>query len=392
MKRQQTPEEVHEGLERRLGHPPREDIWQCLVVDRYVQEVLGGLLSLDGLVKRYRQLARIFARESRNTQRARSERVLPADRRLAALAEIWAAEAGRLPEVQAFRCEVLGGTCLAPEEVSAWVSRQVTQQGPPTVWVKVPLPEGACPEHPHDMRCLQGLVTLPEDSRTRWPVEWSLETLAYPSGERVSQVPVARGGTLWRLKELAAKITALFPLWNEPQVVVFVLTGAVPTLSRARASFEAATVGPPRITMDIDARMSPDEVADLYARARRDALQKRATPMTDKHLRLAVHLAQQLELSWSALMASWNKEYPMWSYSSTFSFARDAKAAWCRVTGRKWIPRPGGRKERERLPEGDAGSELMLQVPRIESNGSLESYRGSTGNLLGSEGQRADYR
>lgn len=348
MKRQRTVTEVQEMLARRLGQPPREDIWTSLLEDRYVQEAMCGLLPLDDLVKRYRQLARIFpakAVRARRPERDR-ERVLPADRRLAALAEIWAAEAGRFPEVQAFRRQVLDGKLLAPEEVGAWVSRQVAQQGPPTVWVKLPLPEGACPAHPHDTNCLQALVTLPEDLRANWPLESSLETLAYPSGERVSQVPVARGGTLWRLKELAAYLTAMFPLWTEPQAVAFVLTGAVPTLLRARASFEVARVGPPRVVIDADARMSPEEVANLYAEARRAAMPKRAAPMSDKHLRLAVHLAQHVELSWSALLASWNTAYPQWAYSNTFIFARDAIAAWCRVTGRKWIKR-NAREEKE---------------------------------------------
>jgi len=88
--------------------------------------------------------------------------------------------------------------------------------------------------------------------------------------------------------------------------------------------------------------LKPEAVATLYARARQDgfgsivlASKKKTRPLSEKHLTLAVFSVEE-EGSWQVLWEKWNAKYPRWRYKEKRTFARDAKAAYQRVTGLPW--------------------------------------------------------
>lgn len=357
-----TEEDVRRRLEDEFKRPIPQHMWQYLLELRAIEDYLlnPDEDTWENVKWHCRQLFTVMSYGKREEERLKRPREAPPDKRLAALGEIWAAEARREVGVMEFREKVLGGRLLTWEEASAWIKRQAQEQGRPTSWVRVPLPDGYRPDTLRGLHWLEAFADLPDSVKATWPVARSTEALAYlADDEWVREVPVARSGVLGRLKALATRLTKRFPLWDEAQAVMFVLTDTAPRLSKARIRTALPSEGPPRIMLEVDARTSPDEVARFYAPARKEVLSDAGAPakdkpMTEKHLHLAVYLAEHFETPWSRLMEAWNAEYPAWAYSDMRTFARDAKAAWCRVTGRKWAPRRGGRKERTQHAEEES--------------------------------------
>ncbi|MDI7245864.1 MAG: hypothetical protein QME92_00080 [Bacillota bacterium] len=333
----------------------RDDIWQVLDDEGYVKEVLDGFPdAFEDMQKKYRYLHKRFPAQA-HAQKKEERKEIPPDQRLGALAQILAIEASRLPEVIAFREEVLQGRLLKVEEVSGWIRREAEKQGAGSLWVRLPLPDGCRPSSSRGLRWLSCLADLPDDAKSTWPVQWDAETLAYPGPEDkwVERVAVARDGPLGQLKRVADALLRRFPLWQEAQAVAFVLCDAIPMLPKARGTLRVSSVAPSRITLELDPRLSAREAAGFYAQLRKEALKGPDRPMTEKHLRLAVFLAEHPDMAWEALKGQWNRAYPAWAYSDRRYFARDAKAAWERVTGRGWTARPPGiRRHRPQAREG----------------------------------------
>jgi len=134
---------------------------------------------------------------------------------------------------------------------------------------------------------------------------------------------------------------------QEAQLVGFILTGLPPALPKARARLHVDSWGTKRISLEVDARMPPAEVAQSYSQLRQEYSQdmlgvnpSKDRPMSDKHLELGVFLAKsEGEGAWEELMAAWNREQPEWAYTDRRNFARDAKSAWERITGQRWASR-----------------------------------------------------
>lgn len=261
------------------------------------EEKLAGLTADENL-HYLLTLPQIPARRAR----AISHEV-PPDRRLEALAEILAAEARQLPEVQAFRREVLGGRLLSEEEVPEWITRLIEEEG-------------------HKMR--EGKP-------------WEYLSYTVPKDEWRRVVPIRKGvGKLWQLKTLCRKLCRRYPLWQEAQAVSFVLCDDIPLIPKARIQIQFSSHFPPRIILNLDPRLSPEEVARIYAHYRAEVRSGRDRPMSEKHLTLAVFVAENEEpgSTWTSLMKKWNEEHPEWAYQNRHLFARDARAALRRVTGR----------------------------------------------------------
>ena len=169
-------------------------------------------------------------------------------------------------------------------------------------------------------------------------------TLAFPSGRGAETIPIAYGGTLWRLKQLAKDLQRAYG-WEEAQAVGFVFEGAVPILPRGWVRLSWGKSGP-RVALEVDARFSRTEVARLYGRWRGYVFQGADKPIERKAGRLAVFAEEYRDsgLSWRQLMALWNRRYPEWPYHTPVHFARDCQLAWQRVTGKKWPRKKAGRR------------------------------------------------
>jgi hypothetical protein len=121
--------------------------------------------------------------------------------------------------------------------------------------------------------------------------------------------------------------------WTEAQATVFVLTGRTPLIPPLRGALKRygrlATL--PRITLEVDPRMTQRELAAEYQRLRAQVLASdiRHQDLSAKHLVLAVWstLQEESEGKLAERMARWNAAHPDWAYRHTFTFSRDMKRA-----------------------------------------------------------------
>ena len=182
------------------------------------------------------------------------------------------------------------------------------------------------------------------------------------------------------------------------------LTGAPPLVAKGgahvhrRSPFDALT----RIGLEVDPRMSALEVKRLYSEARAWVRPGGNQEMTEKHLQLALFIAEdgsrvpywlgmeaesrtwrdaahepttklgalapdsaEPKAAWPQLQGKWNDAWrqtkPEWCYSDAQArqFSRDTRAAWKRVTGQPWwTPKTAEEREarRKRKPKGKRAS------------------------------------
>lgn len=342
--------EIRGGLEAELMLEVNEAIWEDLVEEGHVGRVLAGELGIDELANKYRRKLERFGHKAKGNGE-KAPRTVPPDRRSHALADILAIDAGRMEEVAAFRRDVLGGNLLRWEDVPAWIESAAEKDGRPTLWVRVPLPDSVQQRGEQGLGdWLAGALRAAADAyagKRAPPVSMELDFLSYsaPGFEYAKSIPIRRDGILGRLKRIAVMLTRRYP-WKEAQATVFVLTGLPPALPKATVTHAMWELEwPPRypalrrVTLDVDLRLSPKEVADIYARVRSEHFEGRDKPLGDKPLALAVFAHEHKDtLTWEQMFELWNREHPEWAYSARefLNFSRDARAAWQRVTGAPW--------------------------------------------------------
>lgn len=344
-----TLEDVRKVLERRNGPIPNE-VWETLVRMQIAEVALGNEGDLDYVEEKLRPLLDLYnTRQKRNARSLSSPKkeTLPPDERLLALCEVLALHAARRRDVQAFRTEILGGRLIQDEDIPEWIERQVAKEGQSghLLTVTVAVSEDALP--PIGASVQEQLTAAQRAVAAGQPVRYGLEApvIGYPTKDGAAQFTyVAFGGTLWRLKKLAQSLAKEYG-WQEAQAVAFVLTGAVPLLPRGWVRLSWRTSGP-RITLEVDPRLSRTEVARLYGRWRGRVFRGADKPIERKAARLAVFAEEYRDsgLSWRELMALWNQQYPEWKYHTAVHFARDCQMAWQRVTGGKWPRKKEGKR------------------------------------------------
>jgi len=344
-----TEQEVRRDLAALLGRSVRDDIWTDLMERQYMENFLDDGADADDLEDLHQEYLRLDRRYGEKKRRSTAPREVPPDGRLTALSEILAIEAAQDPRVIAYRRDVLGGRLLGREEAVEWIRTENAQQpgGLTRVTVGLPLDTRSL----RDFNWLDALCALPAEERARLPVRFGTHTLAYvdPDDTRAHHLPVHWNGPLGKLQALAAALARQYN-WEDAWATVFILTGAAPFIPKARMTLTYSSGRPPRVSLDLDPRLSSGEVADLYAEVRREVFHGSDKPMTEKHLRLAVFHAERTGLPWRRMMEEWNRHHHQWRYENLHRFTLDAKAAWCRVTGRKWTPRRGGKVSGEAAP------------------------------------------
>lgn len=346
---------IRRKVEGILGRSVPEGYWRWAVKRDYLTDYeLTGDISV--LVDLFRDLLEADEQNRAEARKKAEEtKTVPPDERLRYLADILAVEAARLPEVVRFREKYLGGRLLAFEEVEDWIKRTLEADGPGSVWFTIALRtdqvvKGDGP-FPRLRDVLNSLARLPDRELDRFVSSKSREILEYavPTDPYVRRVPIQHDGVLYRLKQVAHFLEGQYG-WSEAHGVVFTLTGLTPPIPKARVTTSVSLVRPHgRITLELDPRLSSDEVRDLYARARNEVFKGRDRPMSKKHLELALFLVKNPNHTWREMCELWNKEYPEWAYSVWQNFSRDARAAYRRLTGRDWVHQ--GKRPPERSDE-----------------------------------------
>jgi hypothetical protein len=207
--------------------------------------------------------------------------------------------------VKAFRAECLGTHLLTLADVPGWIRSRVNAE-------KMNRPE------PGTNRARPRLLTL---------------AYAGPGSDFMQRVVVAPGGTLERLREIAARLEAFYG-WDQAQATTFVLTGMTPIVHaiRGTVSVSSPLTVRSKITLTISPSCTPREVADYYRRVRRQNF-GRIRRLGERHARLAAFAAQlppDLSLSeqmrrWNAQCASWRR--PTWRFQHPSRFTTEAQRA-----------------------------------------------------------------
>lgn len=278
--------------------------------------------------------------------------------RAGALARILAAEAGRLPEVERFRREVLRGRLVELGGVGDWIRRAWARQGEPTHLVTAPLGgrgsiydgSGRPRRRPRldPRRCPEGVHP-----------RYRTLTLDYPgAGGVMDSVTVRAGGVLGQLRLIAQGLAERYG-WQEAQATGFVLTGVAPAPALGTVGLSLGGVSAAhRIRLEVSSRLSPKQVAKLYQEARQHFRSEQLfglpaeTPrraLTAKHAELGVFAAQVNDgRSWGDALAEWNQEHSELRYWDLRTFTRDCRQAFERITGEPLAWRgPRGRTARK---------------------------------------------
>jgi hypothetical protein len=150
--------------------------------------------------------------------------------------------------VEDFRRDLLDDKLLAPGQVADWIDAQAASDGPRTRYViGIPI--------------LGGSSVPPLFSQTEVRVVgYSEENVEFVGDDgRYRNVPVARGGVLERLRQLADLLARTYP-WQPAQASTFVLTGATPVVRALRRTMPRLDDTDRRlITFEID----PDVPVDF---------------------------------------------------------------------------------------------------------------------------------
>ena len=330
--------EIRVALARRLGHEPKEEIWDRLVTEDYVREVWLDIVEIDYLEGKYRKFNRIpdiLLQPPRGATDSGPRQI-----RLKILSKVIARHAATVESVTSFRQQHLTEGLLEREEVVEWISRHADKEGRASRYLRVPIPDGY--ELISRNKCIvtEPLLSI-SDTSPATRVEVEVLSYASPDDEWVRRIPVKHGGTLDRLRAVSESLARRFE-WEEAQATMFVLTGLSPPLSSLRGGFRMALSQPisSRITMEIDPTLTPREVAEEYKKLRARLVGARYRLMSEKHLRLAEFYGGHKPegTTWAALMKRWNHSQDRgWEYDRFEAFARDCKQAWRRLMGQDML-------------------------------------------------------
>ena len=380
-------EPLRQKLEILLEHQVDKRIWTDIVVvhRREVDKAVSGEEPLDRLYGLYKIKEAVYE-PGRKRPLAPRRKEMPADRRLKTLTLIAAVEARRDWRLTSFREHALKGRLLARKEVAVWIREHAGDEGAQRALVlRVPLggagdyaalseessltEEG--PTHLADL--VATAIGLQHPQSGPYFLEWSatrcaewLETLANAIREGEAEAPhevelgtrlsfwdadtqpgpgfvyTGQSKTLEELRGLAASLTAWIPC-REEDAVDFILTDEPPALSKA--GMEAGVSKLPALTrlkLTVDPRIPPKDLASFYELGRSEIVRGRDKEMSEKSLALALLVAELVgtEFKWRELRDEWNAAHPSWAYPGhdvpARQFARDARQAYGRVTGRDW--------------------------------------------------------
>ncbi len=334
-------EEIRAALARRLSQGPKEEVWNLLVEEDYVREVWEETADIDYLEKKYLEFIRVPGGLLQPQRSAIDSG--PRQTRLQILSDLTARQAATEIGVITFRQQHLTEGLLERGEVVEWIEVQAKEDGRPSFYLRIPVPEG------YELVRRDGLlITEPPltISNTAPAIQVETELLSYssPDDQWVQWIPVRHGGTLDRLRMLCESLARRFK-WQQAQATTFVLTDISPLLTSMRSGIRMALSQPvsSRISMEVDPILTPQEVAERYKEIRASLIGARYRSMSEKHMRLAEFYGGQKPegTTWATLMGKWNEiQGQGWEYDRFEVFARDCKQAWQRLMGRDLLKFP----------------------------------------------------
>jgi len=330
-----TEQDISQALKAKLGHEPREDIWEELITDRYVAEAIQDG-NINGLLERYKLQEE---RYPRSRKRGGEIYIEPPDERLMYSSKVLAWDASQEQPIIDFRQEVLGGKLLSPGQIGAWVEDLASREKADSIsYITVRLPKGIeVKQMPTEWLVEPPLVI----ERQKW-LGLKKEVLSYGVYSMTdkkwvpSSIPVPEGGTLERLFNLSKYLGSRYS-WGEAEATMFIVTGLTPLLPLAQSTPRWRRYAPITVTMELSLHLSPKKVAAIYGKVKKKVLSfyypghKRDRPMSKKHLELAIFYHQHPGKKGAEMMPLWNKEHEEHKYDILTNFLRDARHAHDRL-------------------------------------------------------------
>jgi hypothetical protein len=341
-------EAIRQEIDHLLSRPLSDEEWNDLVGERYVDEILRSRGARDSRVEEaaglVRKRRRIYS-TSREPKREKAPRMLSEQEakqpteRSQVISILLALEASRDADVCLFRTEVLGDTLLSPKEVEAWIRQQAQKEGPPTRWLRIPLPQtkgdevvklmlGSTLETPHF------LLEIPADQmRTASSLQVQVLQYTIPDDEWVRSVSISIGGVLERLQQLSEQLEKQYA-WAQAQAVTFILTGHTPLISTLSSMLKRSShARSNRIVLEIDPVVLPKVVTEYYRNLRKEMRARRHRNLSEKHMQLALFASRRTKSeTWAEKMDEWNKNYQVeWRYKEVSNFAHDCLQAQRRL-------------------------------------------------------------
>jgi len=352
-----TEAEARHRLNKHLRQSLTEKEWVLLDTLGDVNDLVANIDLVEGVAEKVRAFRTTYgaspagsSEPSQSLPPSRSANL--GDRSTAfafALSENIAADADRDPQTAAFRNVHLPDGLIHLDQVDTWITQRSQEQPEETRQARVRVPAGWQSDEP-----------LPSTG-----AEVFVEQLHYvvPGQAYVRKVVVAPGGVLASLRRLAAGL-AVAHGWEPAQAATWVLTGVTPLVGLIRVTEGRETIRntwwmawSERITLDVHAAATPDEVAEAYRAARlhhdlaRTDGRHRVRSQSIPHLVLARFVARR-EGTWEEKRVAWNTwiaeqtEYDdLKRYNYTSTFRRDADLACKRVLYRGYYAGRGAATE-----------------------------------------------
>lgn len=366
----QAYQPLRRRLERRLGRPVNDSLWQALAASGYLARYRGmGEVELDeqieDLVYYYEDFETVFnhlPHQSGSGAQPIVRRPPPGSppdnviRRAEAFSQFLASLARDDPEVTEFRQQVLGGRRLAEEEARRLLESPVLALLPWATFLArdVPRPpleidslvavEGGDIAHGGMAKFV--LTGDAVDGRVELLVSDRAWRHLHYTGQDgwTKRVLVAPGSVLGHLQMLASRLAKQYP-WQEGQAACFILTGAPPFVSPAtwRLSGQFTPLFAWAVlTLEVEPWVPPKLLMESYRGLQRQlgitkGLSARTTHLVSflaQHVTYHPRAPNPLELpsSWRKLMAMWNQSCPApWRYRDPRRFERDCLQALERV-------------------------------------------------------------
>jgi hypothetical protein len=340
-------------LEAHLHGDLREEEWEDLINDHYVDKLLDGTLTRSEVADTVRRRRQIYGQNEMSQEsasRSFSKQNKEPDR-LSVLARLVAEEVSKDMGVQEFRTQVLGGQCLSLQHVTNWIQEKAREDQPATWWVKdYPISSDQLVHHVIAMTTSEGntqyklKLHIPQPPLPQPPIPLGpdvplSECLTFrflfyrePDSDEIREIPTASNGVLETLRQLSKRLAEEYA-WTAADAALFVLTNTAPEIKSFTSAPQPRQLAAlSRIVLTIDPALSPQEVAEHYRQKRQEIMPSRHRDLSEKHLQLAFFSGTQPRLgTWQQKMLKWNIDHPDWEYKEASNFAHDCLQARRRV-------------------------------------------------------------
>ncbi len=338
--KEKTESQVKQDLKKRLGQPVSDVLWDRLVKDFYVNEVIQGERDITSLANKYREFDHLaLAREmerKRSTQMGRVVKKLPPDSRTFLQGKMLSSKAAEDLLVKRFRTEYLPDGLLAREDVEPWIKEQVRNEGRMITYDEDNFITSRRREDSGP-----GGISYSSQVEVKPPLPLSLSASSLEFRARVLnyRIPgasqsysirgIRKGGALANLRTVSKHLAHRYG-WEEEQATVFVLTGEpvvmspiVVTILAFDASADPGPSSNRRIVMDIDSEVAPEMVKRVYSTQRKSLRQKdRYRSLSERVAKLVSFVLDHPDDTWKERWTAWNHAYPQWKYETDASMAQ----------------------------------------------------------------------